>query len=930
MPSQEQLASSCSKPGRMRYTLRSVINVDAFREAQMLLSAHKHLPLNFVTWPEYQALLAAINPAVEEFLTDSGSTVAADLNRAYDAHQQSVKEWLERARSLVHIAMDVWSSPQRKAYIAVHAQWVDEAYKPRKALLGLPNLRRSHAGAAMAPHLMTIIRQYNLAHRIGYFTGDNDAKNDTCLRQLAVELSQEYGLTLDPVSSRTRCAGHIINLSLQAFLFATSEDALQAAIAQAQHEANDVTVADALHDQIQSNTYHKSHDRRKKRHDTAGWRSIGPMGKLHNIAVFIRNSTVRNDAWDDIAGKALGIDNITRWNSWFKLLDAAISQEGPLSIFLNQYHNELEDDILTHDDWQQTEWASIDQVLENMDILFMQFENAKVKYASNARMVHSIHMGWWVLSKYYEESDRNPIYATALLLHPEKRRRYLDRHWAEEWRQTAIAGARQLWAKYKDRPLPSESAARLNDERREVTPYERIKQSMSVLDEPGDEDEFEKFVNSPPRPMTTKTPLEWWCREEQRIEYPRLHQLAIDILSVPAMSDDPERVFSCARRTISWDRARLSADTIEKLQCLSNWMKNDLIRKVYVAVDDEVMEVVSDDDDITSLDQMASQSSSILFQLLHSGEYSDFTLVCQEQQFYLHKAIVCPQSPVIAAALQREFQEARTKVLNVEAFDVATLRRMVNFMYTGEYEVGYMLETSCSATDHETEVSRPRVDVTEWHPPHQQTERTEVTEALLCHVRVNAIADYYNIPKLAQLANSKIQSILRDCWSAESFSHVVKEVSASTGDVALHDIITSTAAYHIEELVESQSFADLEVMSEFSIKLLRGCARRIREFEFQLQHNLFGDDSIAAYIAMGVKNNSEFLSVQLSVGFAEADKALGTAVQAAVNMGVEYVLGEMSSLAFGVQGQCMGVARRDGRTLQEDKIPRILFPRCKT
>ncbi|KAF6524787.1 hypothetical protein HZS61_010582 [Fusarium oxysporum f. sp. conglutinans] len=376
-----------------RNTLRSVINVDAFREAQMLLSAHRHLPLNFVTWPEYQALLTAVNPAVQEFLTDSGNTVAADLDRAYDAHQQSVKKWLEHARSLVHIAMDVWSSPQRKAYVAVHAQWVDEAYKPRKALLGLPNLRRSHAGAAMTPHLMEIIRKYHLAPRIGYFTGDNDAKNDTCLRQLAVGLSQEYGLTFDPVSSRTRCAGHIINLSLQAFLFATSEDALQAAIEQAQDEANDVTVSDALHDRIQSNTCQKSHGRRNKRNDTAGWRSIGPMD---NIAVFIRNSTVRNDAWDDIAGKALGIDNITRWNSWFKLLDAAISQEGPLSIFLNQYHEELEDDILTHDDWQvlkmaheflqpfyqatleqQMEWASIDQVLENMDILFLQFENAK-------------------------------------------------------------------------------------------------------------------------------------------------------------------------------------------------------------------------------------------------------------------------------------------------------------------------------------------------------------------------------------------------------------------------------------------------------------------------------------------------------------------------------------------------------------------------
>ncbi|OBS16237.1 hypothetical protein FPOA_13041 [Fusarium poae] len=606
-----------------RNTLRSVINVDAFREAQMLLSAHRHLPLNFVTWPEYQALLTAVNPAIQEFLTDSGNTVAADLDRAYDAHQQS--------RLSIHIPYSIWNDscmdygfllvwkliPYRKAYVAVHAQWVDEAYKPRKALLGLPNLRRSHAGAAMTPHLMGIIRKYHLAPRIGYFTGDNDAKNDTCLRQLAVGLSQEYGLTFDPVSSRTRCAGHIINLSLQAFLFATSEDALQAAIEQAQDEANDVTVSDALHDRIQSNTCQKSHGRRNKRNDTGGWRSIGPMGKLHNIAVFIRNSTLRNDAWDDIAGKALGIDNITRWNSWFKLLDAAISQEGPLSIFLNQYHEELEGDILTHDDWQvlkmtheflqpfyqatleqQMEWASIDQVLENMDILFLQFENAKVKYVNNARMVNSVHMGWWVLSKYYEESDKNPIYATALLLHPEKRRRYLDRHWAEEWRQTAIAGARRHWAKCKDRPLSSDSAARLSNERREVTPYERIKQSMSVLDEPGDEDEFEKFVNSPPRHMTTNTPLEWWCREEQRIEYPRLHQMAIDILSVPAMSDDPERVFSCARRTISWDRARLSTDTIEKLQCLSNWVKNDLIHKLYVTIDDEIMVVAGDDDDI--------------------------------------------------------------------------------------------------------------------------------------------------------------------------------------------------------------------------------------------------------------------------------------------------------------------------------------------
>jgi hypothetical protein len=213
-------------------------------------------------------------------------------------------------------------------------------------------------------------------------------------------------------------------------------------------------------------------------------------------------------------------------------------------------------------------------------------------------MVNSIYMGWWVLSKYYEESDKSPIYATALLLHPEKRRRYIDRHWEEDWRESAVAAARQYWAKYKDRPVTSTPAAELGEKQRELTTYERLKQSMSVLDGPGDEDEFEKFINAPPRHITTKTPLEWWCREEQRFEYPHLHQMAIEVLSVPAMSDDPERVFSCTRRTISWDRARLSAETIEKLECLSNWVRNDLIRKLYVAVDDEIMDISGSDGEV--------------------------------------------------------------------------------------------------------------------------------------------------------------------------------------------------------------------------------------------------------------------------------------------------------------------------------------------
>ena len=210
----------------------------------------------------------------------------------------------------------------------------------------------------------------------------------------------------DLVASRTRCAGHIINLSLQAFLFVSSKRALEAAIKEAQDEANDVTIADALQDRIHSGSaYQRSYSKPKGRADAAGWRSVGPLGKLHNIAVFSCSSAIHNNAWDDVAGKALGLNNVTRWNSWYKLLNAVIRQEGSMSIFLNQFYRELEDDILIHKDWQilkmtheflqpfhqatmeqQMEWASIDQVLENMDILFKQFEDAKVRISRTSEI----------------------------------------------------------------------------------------------------------------------------------------------------------------------------------------------------------------------------------------------------------------------------------------------------------------------------------------------------------------------------------------------------------------------------------------------------------------------------------------------------------------------------------------------------------------
>jgi hypothetical protein len=107
---------------------------------------------------------------------------------------------------------------------------------------------------------------------------------------------------------------------------------------------------------------------------------------------------------------------------------------------------------------------------------------------------------------------------------------------------------------------------------------------------------------------------------------------------------------------------------------------------------------------------------------------------------------------------------------------------------------------------------------------------------LLRHVHVNAIADYYDIPPLKELANTEIKHLLETSWSADGFSHVVKEVFDSTRDTALHNMVTSASAAHIEELLELDDFTALEVMSDFAVGIIRSTiAERKANEESSLQ-----------------------------------------------------------------------------------------------
>ena len=81
---------------------------------------------------------------------------------------------------------------------------------------------------------------------------------------------------------------------------------------------------------------------------------MGPMGKLHNIVIHIRKSANCTIWFKDRAGKIIPLNNRTRWNSWFTMLNVALEDgvRGALQLYIKHYANNiLEDDILIIGKW---------------------------------------------------------------------------------------------------------------------------------------------------------------------------------------------------------------------------------------------------------------------------------------------------------------------------------------------------------------------------------------------------------------------------------------------------------------------------------------------------------------------------------------------------------------------------------------------------
>ena len=175
----------------------------------------------------------------------------------------------------------------------------------------------------------------------------------------------------------------------------------------------------------------------------------------------------------------------------------------------------------------------------------------------------NINLAWQHLDKDYGKNDYSPLYTLAVVLHPRFKVRWFYQHWKERpaWHTAVKQRLDTAWRQYKDLSL-DELKFELPDSVSEVQGGGRIYNDwQSDEDEGGTTngtnlDELNQYLDEPKPRTPVDNAFAWWIEQIRR--WPRLSAMALGVLTIPPMSDEPERKFSEAGDVVSHRRRRIN------------------------------------------------------------------------------------------------------------------------------------------------------------------------------------------------------------------------------------------------------------------------------------------------------------------------------------------------------------------------------------
>ena len=167
-----------------------------------------------------------------------------------------------------------------------------------------------------------------------------------------------------------------------------------------------------------------------------------------------------------------------------------------------------------------------------------------------------------IMSRYYTLTDLVPAYFMAIALNPEMKYKYFENEWEDraDWIENAKDMVQRVWkAEYQQERVHHYLETRIplappinthqifsnrSDDFGELgtIPNWKKKKRQKLIGE--ERDELDRYVDRETEDDLLAGPLQYWIDHVNDIRQSNLARMALDIFTIPAMSADPERLFS--------------------------------------------------------------------------------------------------------------------------------------------------------------------------------------------------------------------------------------------------------------------------------------------------------------------------------------------------------------------------------------------------
>lgn len=532
--------------------------------------------------------------------------------KAFHDRKVLLAENMREARSNIHLSFDMWTSSNSLAFVAVVAHYIDDNLKLQTTLIGLRRVIGSHSGETVAEQVVQVIREYGFEKKLGYFVSDHTTSNDTCVEAILTEIRPD----LTRRERRLRCVGHIINLAAQAFLYGKEEEAFSA-------EVHGVARIADIKKQLE---LWRKKGPIGKLHNIVTFIRRSPQRREQFRSMEVSQFDLDNESMKDLM---VVCDNDTRWNSACNMIERALQLRHRIDAFcavnqrsIKRREDSVDDDdgsvrrdTLTPGDWDTLKelfdltkpfrdftarmegrattgtYGALWEVLPAIHKIVEEYERHAAHYTalalSNQYMedagdmevnyiLISISNALGKLYKYQELLPQSPAYAAAIAMNPTLRWRWMKKK-APHLLERSQADVLRLWERdYNSKAIPPQPVVRTAGHGNESSTFDNflLADDSDSFDGTAPIDRYHDYCGARLTPFSEcPDVIVWW--ESCGIIGEPISQMGWDMIAIPAMSSECERVFSSAGRLITPVRNRLKEDVIEASECLSAWYKQE-------------------------------------------------------------------------------------------------------------------------------------------------------------------------------------------------------------------------------------------------------------------------------------------------------------------------------------------------------------------